>query len=315
MFKWEDGSRPIQQLCKRTGMWKRKVCVQVPSQSLKRASESFKKVDISQVFDRLLENSGSNDPWNVLDFGSELHSLIIPVCLTGANAQLLLLIKNAIMSSKEVTRPTAEGKEWSEWTQVLEWVLLSEAGNNTGAHMDSHGLSTWITVQEGEIGFGWLSQPTKGQLHTWAQRVDDFPDAKWRYVVLRPGQTIIFPSGTVHFVFRRPGPGRATFALGGHFLQWSGILRWIEILQLQLRYPDTTNESLEKASRYIGAVKRLLAEEHMRSQVKDWGVDLKALSARLKASSLASDQSCSDELTRHRNLSSNCLANFPRKRY
>ncbi|KAK3053507.1 hypothetical protein LTS18_012117, partial [Coniosporium uncinatum] len=101
MFEWEDGSRPIQQLCKRTGMLKRKVCVQVPSQSLKRTSESFKKVDISQVFDRLLENSGSNDPWNVLDFGSELPSLIIPVCLTGANAQLLLLIKNVIMSGKE----------------------------------------------------------------------------------------------------------------------------------------------------------------------------------------------------------------------
>jgi len=38
---------------------------------------------------------------------------------------------------------------------------------------------------------------------------------------------------------------------GDSFL--SGILRWIEILQLQLRYPDTTNESLEKASRQVAA--------------------------------------------------------------
>ncbi|KAK0727627.1 hypothetical protein B0T26DRAFT_603930, partial [Lasiosphaeria miniovina] len=57
--------------------------------------------------------------------------------------------------------------EWNEWKNVLEWVLLSEGGHNTAPHMDSHGFATWITPQEGSVGFGWMSCPTEEERNSW----------------------------------------------------------------------------------------------------------------------------------------------------
>ncbi|KAK3371250.1 hypothetical protein B0T24DRAFT_628270 [Lasiosphaeria ovina] len=76
---------------------------------------------------------------------------------------------------------------WSQWMDVLEWVLISEGGHNTAPHTDSHGLATWITIQEGHFGFGWLSCPTQKERDEWMANPHSFTGGQWRYVVLTRG--------------------------------------------------------------------------------------------------------------------------------
>jgi hypothetical protein len=81
-----------------------------------------------------------------------------------------------------------------------------------------------------------------------------------RYVVLRPGQTIYFEAGTIHFVFRLEG--YQTLLVGGHVLRWSRIDSWIEIVLNQLRFPNATNEDLlPSAPAYVEAVAQLVLEQ------------------------------------------------------
>ncbi len=80
------------------------------------------------------------------------------------------------------------------------------------------------------------------------------------FVIMRPGETVYFPPGTVHFVFRRRGDEQQTMAIGGHLLRFSDIVQWVETIKLQLRYPNATNEDLlsQVVSGYLDAVKRLV---------------------------------------------------------
>ncbi|KAK0723570.1 hypothetical protein B0T26DRAFT_611926, partial [Lasiosphaeria miniovina] len=92
---------------------------------------------------------------------------------------------------------------------------------------------------------------------TWISNPHNFTGGNWRYVVLSPGQTVFFPSGTIHFVFRVQG--EQTFALGGHILQWSSVDRWLEVVIAQMKNPEITNEDIEQsASKYVCIVKELL---------------------------------------------------------
>ena len=43
-------------------------------------------------------------------------------------------------------------EDWNAWKNILDGVLLSEGGNNTRPHVDSNGLATWVTEQEGPVG-------------------------------------------------------------------------------------------------------------------------------------------------------------------
>ncbi|KAK4159453.1 hypothetical protein QBC43DRAFT_129031 [Cladorrhinum sp. PSN259] len=145
-------------------------------------------------------------------------------------------------------------RQWVDWKNVLEWVLLSEGGHNTAPYMDSHGYATWITVLEGMFGFGWMiHEPQHGK--EWISHQD--PSAgQWRYIVLRPGQTVFFPSGTIHFVFRTAES--QTLALGGHILQWSAIARWMEVVLAQMKCPDITNETMERMPDIVHVAERLI---------------------------------------------------------
>ncbi|EEY17081.1 conserved hypothetical protein [Verticillium alfalfae VaMs.102] len=81
---------------------------------------------------------------------------------------------------------------------------------------------------------------------------------RWGYTVLKPGQTVFFVSGTIHFVFRIRAP--QTLALGGHVLQWSGLERWMAIVLTQMQNPSITNEDMGiSAAKYVGVVSRLVA--------------------------------------------------------
>jgi hypothetical protein len=47
---------------------------------------------------------------------------------------------------------------------------------------------------------------------------------QWRYWILKPRQTICFPSGTTHGVFR--------------------ISQWLEVISKSAKFPDCTNEDM-----------------------------------------------------------------------
>ncbi|KAH6690124.1 hypothetical protein EV126DRAFT_445459 [Verticillium dahliae] len=254
-FRWKTRERPIAQFLRRMGNLDRFISVQIPSRSA--LSESFEVRKLSEVKSRYLADESTDDPWNILDLQSPLPSAILPNFLSGENCQLLLQVRDTVLMEESAERVVASSRQWNEWRNVLEWVLMSQGGHNTAPHTDSHGFSTWITAQEGCIGFGWLSDPTDKERAAWIANPGSYTGGRWRYTVLKPGQTVFFVSGTIHFVFRIRAP--QTLALGGHVLQWSGLERWMAIVLTQMRNPSITNEDMGvSAAKYVGVVSRLV---------------------------------------------------------
>ena len=71
-----------------------------------------------------------------------------------------------------------------------------------------------------------------------------YTGGRWRYVVLKPSQTVFFNSGTIHFVFRPRG--KQTLALGGHILPWTGVERWLRVVIAQMQNTRITNEDMKR---------------------------------------------------------------------
>lgn len=263
-FKWTGSERPIAQLFKRMEDLSRQVSVQIPSHNFD--LPSYETKSLNAIRERFLRGQVSRDPWNILDLRSPLPPSILPSFLTGENCQLLPRIRDALLEGHCAERIKASREEWNEWTELLEWVLMSEGGHNTAPHMDSHGWSTWITIQEGNFGFGWLARPTDEEQEDWMNAPLTYTGGNWRFVILKPGQTVFFPSGTVHFVFRLHA--EQTLALGGHLLQWTALERWVQIILWQLKNPNITNEDLGTAPlKYIRSARKLV--EH---RMANWRV-------------------------------------------
>jgi hypothetical protein len=171
--------------------------------------------------------------------------------------------------AKSAERVETPSQHWNQWKNVLEWVVLLEGGHHTAPHMDSNGLSTWITVQEGCMGFSWMVGPTEEEEKEWMTN-DSYTGGQWRYVVLKPGQTIFFPTGTIHFVFCTRAP--QTLVLGGHVLQWSGIERWMRIVLAQIANPGITNEDTKQsAPMYVDAVSKLVETRIVKGRIGELG--------------------------------------------
>jgi len=177
----------------------------------------------------------------------------------GENVQLLQQMRDRVLTNDCAERKIATKDEWNEWKDVQEWALLSEGGHHTSPHMDSHGFGTWLTAQEGEVGFGWMSRPTEEEFDGWLRDPEGSTRGSWRFVVLRAGDTVFFNSGTIHFVFRvQDGQ---TMILGGHVLQWSNINRWIDIINKELEHPAATNEDMEgTVCKYVRLVGELVTD-------------------------------------------------------
>lgn len=268
-FQWKEGTRPIAQLFSRMEDLSREVSVQIPSHGFE--LPSFENKSLAAIQQRFFAEPPSADPWNILDLRSPLPPSILPRFLTGENCQLLPRIRDTILEGRNAERTKAHREDWNEWTDLLEWVLLSEGGHNTAPHMDSHGWSTWITIQEGNFGFGWLSRPTDKEREDWMASPLAYTGGNWRFAILKPGQTVFFPSGTIHFVFRLHD--KQTLALGGHLLQWTQLERWVEVIQWQLRNPNITNEELGKSPlKYLHMAEKLAANRvETFTRVQDMG--------------------------------------------
>jgi hypothetical protein len=271
VFYWGKKSRPISELFLRMEIDpKRSVSVQIPSRPC--TKDSYETRKLAEVRDRFLsgQDAKPDDPWNVLDLRSPVPAATLPKFLHGENSQLLPRVRDAVLMGGRAERAVARREEWNEWRDVLEWVLLAEGGHNTAPHTDSHGFGSWITVQEGHFGFGWMSRPTPEEREQWMADPQNYTGGQWRYAVLDPDQTIFFNPGTIHFVFRLKG--KQTLALGGHVILWSDTDDWIKVVIDQVRNPNMTNEEVQwSAPKYVRVVADLVANRIKNRGLKGLG--------------------------------------------
>jgi hypothetical protein len=236
--------------------------VQIPSRNA--AAKSFEKLKLSHVHARFLDQKETDDPWNILAFRSPLPPSTLPSFLTGENCQLLLHIRDALLTANA---PPSPG-QWNELRDVLDSVLLMEGGHSTRPSIAD--LATWITVQEGRLGFAWMSRPAQEEKDKWMADPHNSTAGPWRYAVLNPGQTVTFDSGTIYFVFclRR----EQTLALRGHFLQWTGIDRWLQAVISQSKTPAVVNEYANwTAPNYVRIVEALIKKRKKSGRVDELG--------------------------------------------
>jgi hypothetical protein len=244
-----------------------KVFIQDPSVTFAGNSNFVREVTIGAVKKRILEGKGKGRPWNCLELATHVEDGLRPAFLAGEDCRLLTKVK------LERDGETASRRRYPQgYKEVEKWALLAEAGALTEPHQDSHGYSTYITVNQGNIGFGWLSYPTDKERASWNKDQSVAGD-RFRYVVMKPGQTVFFPAGTVHFVFRLPGAeGGHTLAFGGHVLRCSNILHWIKTLIEEKASPNVTNEDLtSSAPGYLNQVEKFVRHAQKNGTTEKWG--------------------------------------------
>ncbi|KAJ3549256.1 hypothetical protein NM208_g579 [Fusarium decemcellulare] len=216
--------------------------------------------DITAHFGREYYGDDGLDLWNALDLKNHLKDRHVPEFLRNGNCSLLAEMRQRV----EGMGGAKKGKT-KQGTKVLakdplHFALIADGGMNTYPHTDSHGYSTFLTLQEGELIFGWLSRPDDETWDRWAQNPRYFKDGKWCYIVLKPGDSVYLPPGLPHYVVRRNGT--QTFILGGHVLQWSNLGEWTSLLRKQIEKPETTNEDMisKKVHMYVEIASGLVEE-------------------------------------------------------
>ncbi|KAK5125427.1 hypothetical protein LTR85_000536 [Meristemomyces frigidus] len=208
----------------------------------------------------------TDKPWNLLELAAHCEDGLRPAFLNTEDCRLLTKLKFPSSGDKASRKGYDPG-----WKEVEKWALVAQAGALTEPHQDSHGYSTYITVNEGIFGYGWLSNPTTEERQAWSRSHHSYIGGRWCYSVLRPGDTVYFPAGTVHFVFRLPAAGN-TLAFGGHVLRCSQIVRWIKTLIEEKAAPDITNEDLTvSAPGYLDRVEKFVQQAMQTGQEEKWG--------------------------------------------
>ena len=247
-----------------------KIWIQDPSAVLNKKKSTVtlvREVLIGDFKKRFFEPSPKSQiPWNGLELAAHVEDGLRPAFLNGEDCRLLTKLKLP-SSGATVSRLTFE----PGWKEVEKWALLAQAGALTEPHQDSHGYSTYITMNQGMMGFGWLANPSIEERAAWTANPATYTGGRWRYIILHPGQTVFFPGGTVHFVFRLASAGD-TLAFGGHVLRCSQIVRWVQTIIDERGTPDITNENLTvSAIGYLERVEKFVRQALKNGQVERWG--------------------------------------------
>ncbi|KAI6872837.1 hypothetical protein KC338_g1920 [Hortaea werneckii] len=248
---------------------KMEVHVQDPDLKVANGAQHIKRVTIGKVKEHFAKPCNGS-PWNLLELATHYDEGIRPSFLNSEDCRLLTKLKFPNRGD------TASRKGYDPgWKEVEKWALIAQAGALTEPHQDSHGYSTFITINQGIFGYGWLSNPTGEQRAAWAASPDHYIDnGRWRYAILRPGQTVYFPTATIHFVFRLPAAGN-TLAFGGHVLRNSQIVRWVKCLIDEKKNPYLANEDLTvSAPAYLGRVSKFVKQALQRddeAEMAKWG--------------------------------------------
>ncbi|KAL3589722.1 hypothetical protein FPOAC2_11898 [Fusarium poae] len=240
------GGRPIDGLFKKhLSKWPEHKKIRVHILDLPIDGSIARRKTVREVTEKIIHGNPADQRWNILDLQSP-DTVPRPQFLN-AQQNCSLLDCFPTHNTSLVTKKT------------LKFILLSEGGNHTGMHVDTHGLATFITVQQGEIGFGWIAHETpQDRLDIHKEDIPDSLKQKARYIILRPGETVYMPSGTIHFIFRRQAI--PTMATGGHILTWKSIPKWLSIMKMQelsevAVEADVTKESTRA---WINCLKQIL---------------------------------------------------------
>ncbi|RMY02343.1 hypothetical protein D0868_08018 [Hortaea werneckii] len=244
------------------------VHVQDPDLKVANGAQHIKRVTIGKVKEHFAKPCNGS-PWNLLELATHYDEGIRPGFLNSEDCRLLTKLKFPNRGD------TASRKGYDPgWKEVEKWALVAQAGALTEPHQDSHGYNTFITINQGIFGYGWLSDPTAEQRAAWAASPDHDVDGRWRYAILRPGQTVYFPTATIHFVFRLPAAGN-TLAFGGHVLRNSQIVRWVKCLIDERKDPNLANEDLTvSAPAYLGRVSKFVKQALKKgdeAEMAKWG--------------------------------------------
>jgi hypothetical protein len=243
LFDWKG--QPIDSLFRNwLTEWPEHKKIRVTIPDLPTSGPPTRRRTINEVTEKIINGSSADQRWNILDF-KNIVPVPYPDFLSSTNCQLLHSF-NAI-SPRLVSKRT------------VNFLLLSEGGNHTPIHVDSHGLATFITIQQGEVGFGWIANATKqDRLDIHKDALSDSLKRKARYIILRSGQTVFMPSGTIHFIFRRRYI--PTLATGGHILTWKTIPRWLRVMKMQKLSQEAVDADVTKESTqaYINVLKESL---------------------------------------------------------
>ncbi|KAM3417649.1 hypothetical protein BST61_g5885 [Cercospora zeina] len=240
--------------------------IQDSGASTGKTASSVRTVSMRQVKERFSSAESENPPWNLLELATHHDDGLRPFFLSNEDCRLITKLK--IPQSADETR---RRKYEPGFKDVEKWALLAQAGALTEPHQDSHGYSTFITLNQGCIGFGWLSHPSEEERAAWKRNPQYFRGGRWRYVVLKPGQTVFFPAGTVHMVFRLRAAGDS-LAFGGHVLRCSNIVHWVKTLLEEHENPDIVNEDLSEAAvGYLERVEKFVNQAGKLGQLEKWG--------------------------------------------
>jgi hypothetical protein len=242
------------------------VFVQDPSTKIASGQPFAREVAIGKVKKRILEGKTRGRLWNCLELATHVEDGLRPTFLAGEDTRLLTKLK------LEDTDYAGRRSYPQGYKEVEKWALLAETGALTEPHQDSHGYSTYITANQGRIGFGWLSRPSAKERENWIQDPLSITGTRYRYVVLKEGQTVYFPAGTVHFVFRLPSAGGHTLAFGGHVLRCSNIAHWARTMLEEKSNPNITNEDLtSSAPGYLSKVEKFVLQAQQNGSLEKWG--------------------------------------------
>lgn len=243
------------------------VHIQDSSASTGKTATWARSVTMKQVKERFQEPSTPEHcPWNMLELATHHDDGLRPAFLNNEDCRLITKLKIPNLSDETRRRKYEPG-----FKEVEKWALLAEAGALTEPHQDSHGYSTFITVNQGCVGFGWLSHPTPAERAAWRRDPQHFREGRWRYVILKPGQTVFFPAGTVHMVFRLKAAGNS-LAFGGHILRCSNIVHWVTTILEEHGNQNIVNEDLgDAAVGYLERVDRFVEQAKKQGTEDKWG--------------------------------------------
>lgn len=243
-----------------------RVFIQDPSVKIASGQHFARVVKIGSVKSRILGGKTKGGPWNCLELATHVEDGLRPAFLSGEDTRLLTKLKLDRATEYAGRRSYPQG-----YKEVEKWALLAESGAMTEPHQDSHGYSTYITVNQGRVGFGWLSYPSAAERDSWTREPSSIPGDRFRYVVMKPGQTVFFPAGTVHFVFRLLSAGH-TLAFGGHVLRCSTIVEWAKTMLEEKFNSHIANEDLTaSAPGYLNRVEKFVTQARKNGTLEKWG--------------------------------------------
>jgi len=207
------------------------VDVQTPLKPRTNAGETASRMTIGQLSKRF--SCEETEYLNALELANPIP-WSDPEFLSGLNCRVYYRALHRCVSEGKAGRPRV--------TNGRHWALVGQGGAITPAHEDWGGKDTFITCQRSRIGFDWFSDLSDDDRKAWHLSRQISP-SQARFRVLHRGETVFFPAGTIHFVFRLDSEPH-TLAFSGHILRWSGLHNSAQAMLNQLNFPGITNEDV-----------------------------------------------------------------------